>query len=720
MAKDAVKIKAKRRMFFLFGGSIALFSLLAVRVAWIQTVDSEKLQREAYEIQTRDRTITSKRGTIYSSDGKILAISASVETVNVIPAQIGDPTEVAKKLSEILELNYDDTYGKITSKAALVTVKKDVEKDKTDLIRKWILEADIKGIKIDEATRRFYPNNSLASGVLGFVGTDNQGLYGIEKSYDGILTGVPGRVISETDGRGNDIPFNSEQYFAPQNGRDIVLSIDSSIQYFAEKYLEQAVIDNDCRKGGVAIVIKPSTGDILAMAIKPDYDLNEAFGPYTPEQQISWETIPSEEKVKIREEMWRNKAISDTYEPGSTFKIITSSAAIDSGVVSQDDKFTCVGHITVGGARIKCWRYYKPHGVQTLTEALGNSCNPVFVSIGLKTGKEVLYKYIDGFGLTEKTGIELPGEASGIFHRIQKVGEVELATTSFGQRFQITPMGMINAVSAVANDGKLMQPRIVKQISDSEGNILTDNAPIVIRQVISKQTADIVKAMMEKVVSEGTGGNAYIKGYDVGGKTGTAEQGIGASTWYVASFMGIAPINNPEVAVLVALFDPKGPSHGGGAIAAPVTKQIIDDTLRYLQIQPYIDRNDPANQGIIVPEVRGNKVKEAIAKVKSSGLKCNVQGQGETITDQIPKPNVEVIANSTIILYTEEGLEKIKVKVPNIIGKSVSDATDILKNIGLIINTNGLGFADNQYPSPGTDIDRGSIVNVEFKLVEVD
>jgi len=716
-----MKLGNRKRIILLLVGTLILMGLLIVRLTWVQVVDSARLQEMAYDQQTRDRTINSARGTIYSSDGKVMAISASMETVSVTPAQVKNEAELSQKLAEIFNLTYDEVYEKVTSNSALVTIAKNVDKDTTDVLREWIDETDTKGVKIDESTKRYYPNNSLASHVLGFVGTDNQGLYGIEKVYEDVLTGIPGRVISETDGRGNDIPFSSEEYYAPQNGRDLVLSIDSSIQYFAEKYLEQAVIDNACEKGGVAIVMKPKTGDVLAMSVKPDFDLNIPFGPYNDEQELSWEIIESGEKKKIREAMWRNMAISDTYEPGSTFKVITASSAIDSGSISLNDKFTCTGSYVAGGARMKCWRYYRPHGVQALHECLGNSCNPAFIQIGLNMGKETFYKYMDAFGLMEKTGIDLPGEASGIFHTIQNVRDAELATISFGQRFQVTPIGLITAISAVANDGKLMEPRVVKEVRDHEGNVLSTNEPNVVRQVISKDTSEKVRDMMEYVVSEGTGGNAYIEGYSVGGKTGTAEQGIGESTWYVASFVGIAPASNPEIAVLVALFDPKGASHGGGAIAAPVVKSIVEDTMRYLQIQP--NNVNDKNVGVIVPEVRGLSSDEAINKIKEHGLKYSIngeKGEGVIIHDQIPKPNVEVLENSTIILYTDSDIEKVMVTVPDLFGRSVTDATTMLKNVGLNINTEGLGTASVQNPKAGTKIERGSIVNVTFKITEVD
>ncbi|MBE5812663.1 MAG: PASTA domain-containing protein [Clostridiales bacterium] len=717
MAKDNIKLKTKKRMLILLAVTVGLFLLLLGRVAWVQIVDSKWLQQEAYESQTRDRVISSKRGTIYSSDENILAVSTSIETVSVIPAQVNEPEIIAAKLSEILGLDYEETLAKVKTNQSIVTIQKRVEKEKTDLIREWILETKNEGIKIDESVERIYPNNNLASHVLGFVGTDSQGLYGIEKKYDEILTGTPGRIIAETDGRGNTIPFSSESYYAAQDGASLVLSIDSTIQHFAEKYLEQAVIDNECAKGGVAIVMEPNTGDILAMSVKPDYDLNNPFGPYNAEQELTWETIPSNEKKIIRESMWRNTAISDTYEPGSTFKVLTSAIGLDLGLVSENDRFVCTGRITVGGATMKCWRYYRPHGSQTLTESLMNSCNPAFINLGLRIGKEQFNKYVEAFGLTEKTGIDLPGETKGIFHGVQKMGEVELATSAFGQRFQVTPIGLVTAVSSMANGGKLMKPRIVKEIRNSEGEIISKIEPEVIRQVISEVTANKVKTMMEAVVAEGTGGNAYIKGYDVGGKTGTAEQGIGAATWYVASFVGIAPVENPEMVVLVALFDPQGESHGGGAIAAPVVKQIVEDSLQYLQIQK---KSDYETSTVVVPDLKGYTIAQAKEILTKAKLTYSVQGTGEKIIDQIPKSGANVIENSKIILYTEEDMKKVTVTVPNVIGKSFEEAKTLLDAVGLSINAEGLGFATEQSPVADTVVEKGSIINVNFIIKEVD
>jgi len=719
MAKSM--LKTKQNLMILLIGFTAVLCLLIIRLFYIQVIDSQRLQKMAYDQQTRDRLITSKRGTIYSSDGKKLAVSASVETVSVVPSQVKDKEKVAIKLAEILELDVEKVRKQVNSKSSLVTIKKKVEKETTDKIREWILAEDIDGIKMDETTKRFYPNNNLASHVLGFTGEDNQGLYGIEKSYEKILTGLPGRVVAETDGKGNEIPYESEKYYSPQNGSDIVLSIDSSIQYFAEKYLEEAVINNKCEKGGIAIVTRPATGDILAMAVKNDFNPNEPFGPYTEEQAAVWDTMTSDEKVIVREKQWRNRAISDTYEPGSTFKLITASVGLDTGLLTPEETFTCKGSYTVAGVTMKCWRYYRPHGAQNFIQAMENSCNPVFIEIGQRFGKERMYKYIEGFGFKDKTGIELPGETAGIFHHIQNVGPVELATISFGQRFQVTALQMAQAASAIANDGKLMKPRIVKEIKDINGNVLETIEPKPIRQVISKQTSETIRGIMKSVVSEGTGKNAYVKGFNVGGKSGTAEQGTGASTWYVASFIGIAPADNPEICVLVSLFDPKGESHQGGTVAAPVVGKIINDTVKYLQLPPEYDPNDPEAVGVTVPDLRGKNVGEARNILQKLGLRVNIKGnESNPIIDQTPKANIEVFKNSTVILYTEENIEKDMVEVPNIIGRSINDATNMLKAVGLNIQSVGLGNAKTQNIAPGTQVERGSVIEVTFVVEGVE
>jgi stage V sporulation protein D (sporulation-specific penicillin-binding protein) len=525
----------------------------------------------AYEQQTLERAINPKRGTIYDSTGTILAQSSTVETVTVNPVNIpkDDKEKVAKKLSEIFDLDYDTILKKVSKRSSIETIVKKVDKEKTDLLREWMEENNITtGINIDEDTKRYYPYNNLASQIIGFCGSDNQGLDGIEAKYDEELSGTKGAIKRHTDAKGGEIGEEGESYIAAINGNDLVLTIDINIQSIVEKYLKEACIDNACTDGGNIIVMNPQNGDILAMATYPDYNLNEPYEAYTEELKATWDNMEQSEKTTSLQAVWRNRAITDTYEPGSTFKTITSSAAIEEGLVTDIDKqgqFACTGGIEVAGVRIKCWRYYRPHGAESLRQALMNSCNPVFIGLGQKLGVHTYYSYLEKFGLLNTTGIDLPGEAGSIFLAENKAGPVELATISFGQRFEITPIQLVTAVSAIANGGNLVQPRVVKQIINSETGDVTDVAVNIKSNAISKETSEKVLSMMESVVSEGTGKNAKVAGYRIGGKTGTSEDGVNTGK-YVTSFLGVAPIDNPQVVLLITLYNPTGEGgHQGGA-----------------------------------------------------------------------------------------------------------------------------------------------------------
>lgn len=423
------------------------------------------------------------------------------------------------------------------------------------------------GINIDEDTKRYYPYNNLASQIIGFTGSDNQGLDGIEAKYDEELSGTKGAIKRHTDAKGGEIGEEGESYVSAINGNDIVLTIDVSIQSIVEKYLEEACIDNNCTDGGNVIAMNPKNGDILAMATYPDYNLNDPYEAYTDELKGIWSDMQQSEKTKSLQTVWRNRAITDTYEPGSTFKTITSSAALEEGLVTDIDKegqFACTGSIEVAGVKIKCWRYYRPHGSESLRLALMNSCNPVFIGLGQKLGVHKYYSYLEKFGLLNRTGIDLPGEAGSIFLAENKAGPVELATISFGQRFEITPIQLVTAVSAIANGGDLVQPRVVKQIINSETGEKTDIETKVKSKAISKETSEKVLSMMESVVSEGTGKNAKVAGYRIGGKTGTSEDGVNTNK-YVTSFLGVAPIEDPQVVLLITLYNPTGEGgHQGG------------------------------------------------------------------------------------------------------------------------------------------------------------
>lgn len=566
-----IKLSAKKRMRNILLVGFLVITILIGKIGYIQFVQGEELSAMAYQQQTLDRTINPKRGTIYDATGKnILAVSSTVETVSVNPGNIqtDQKEKVAKKLTELFELDYEKTLKKVTKRSSIETIAKKVEKEKTDELRKWMNENNVTtGINIDEDTKRYYPNNSLAAQVIGFCGSDNQGLDGIEAKYDKLLAGTKGAIQRHTDAKGGEIGEEGEKYVSAVDGNDLILSIDMNVQSIIEKYLKEACIDNQCTDGGNIIVMNPKTGDILGMATYPDYNLNDPYAAYTDELKGIWDTQEQAEKTKSLQAVWRNRAIADTYEPGSTFKTITSSAALEEGITDTDHEgeFCCTGGIEVAGVRIKCWRYYRPHGAESLRQALMNSCNPIFIGLGQKLGVHTYYGYLQKFGLLEKTGIDLPGEAGSIFLKEEKMGPVELATVSFGQRFEITPLQLVTAVSAIANGGDLITPRVVKQVRDSQTGEIRDVPVNKKGTVISKETSDKVLSMMESVVAEGTGKNAKVAGYRIGGKTGTSEDGVNTNK-YVTSFLGVAPIEDPQVVVLVTLYNPTGEGgHQGGA-----------------------------------------------------------------------------------------------------------------------------------------------------------
>ena len=599
----------------------------------------------AYAQQTLDRAINPKRGTIYDATGKnILAVSSTVETITVNPGNINknDKEKVAKALSDIFELDYETVLKKVNKRSSIETITKKVDKEKSDELRKWMQENNIdKGINIDEDTKRYYPYSNLASQFIGFCGSDNQGLDGIEAKYDEVLKGSKGAIQRHADARGGEIGTEGENYVPAIDGNDIVLSIDLSIQSIAEKYLKEACIDNVCTDGGNIVIMNPKTGDVLAMATYPNYNLNEPYEPYTDELKESWNTLEQSEKTKNLQAVWRNKAIADTYEPGSVFKLITASASLEEGITDTDNsgEFSCTGGIEVAGVRIKCWRYYRPHGAESLRQALMNSCNPVFIGLGQKLGVEKYYGYLEKFGLLGKTGINLPGEAKGIFLAKEKAGPVELATISFGQRFEITPIQLATAVSGIANGGNKIKPRVVKQIINSETGEITDVPVDTEGTIISKETSEKVLSMMESVVSEGTGKNAKVAGYRIGGKTGTSEDGVNTGK-YVTSFCGVAPIEDPQVVVLVTLYNPTGEGgHQGGGVAAPVGGQIFSEILPYMEVSQGNKEELEVVEEVSVPNITGVSIQEAEKTLKEIGLELSIEGITEENKETLDKEN---------------------------------------------------------------------------------
>ena len=563
-------LSRKKRMRIALLIAILIFFYLIARIAWIQFVDGSRLKEEATMQQSLERAINPKRGTIYDATGKnVLAMSSSVETVTINPVNISSENKekVAKAFAEIFELDYEKVLAKVKKRSSIETIVRKVDKEQTDKLRVWMNENQIlTGINIDEDTKRYYPYRNLASHIIGFCGSDNQGLDGIEAKYEEILKGSKGYISKATDAKGGNIGKEGEEYVTATDGKSLVLTIDMTIQSIVEKYLEEACIDNVCTDGGNVIVMNPKNGDVLAMATYPSYDLNTPYEINNEELKLIWDSLESKEKSEKLQGMWRNKAIADTYEPGSTFKLVTASAALEEGLTDTDHKgeFSCTGGIEIAGVRIKCWRYYRPHGAESLREALMNSCNPVFIGLGQKIGVEKYYSYLEKFGFLKKTGIDLSGEAGSIFLDKSKVGPVELATISFGQRFEVTPVQMITMVSTIANKGIYVKPRVVKETIDTEGNHEVIQ-PVYGDRVISEENAKKVLDMMNSVVAEGTGKNAQVAGYHVGGKTGTSEDGVNTGK-YVTSFIGVAPIEAPQVAILITLYNPTGEGgHQGGA-----------------------------------------------------------------------------------------------------------------------------------------------------------
>jgi len=583
-----------------------MLAMLLLRVAWVQVVRGSWYQQKASEQQNKDREITPKRGIIYDRNGKELAISVCVEKIVVNPQEIRkskrDIGPLSEKLAQLLEMDQAIVLKKLSRKSRYEVLKKRVTKEISDKLRTWQKEDKVVGIYIDEDTKRYYPNRNLATHVIGFVGDDNQGLDGIESTAEQYLKGLPGKILSEVDAGGREVPFNEEKRIEPQNGLNVVLTIDETIQHFTQKVLEKAIDDNKVLKGATAIVMDPRNGDVLALVSKPDFDLNDPKAAPPGVDPATWNGNSAEGIKKLQETVWRNKAVMDTYEPGSTFKAVTSSAGLEENVITPETQVSDAT-VTVQGWPINCWKP-NAHGVESFAEGVYHSCNPVFVKVAQLLGINKFYSYVRAFGLYNKTGIMLPGEAGSIFHKTPT--EVDMAAASFGQRFQITPIQLATAYLPIANGGKLLKPRLIKELTDSEGNVVKKFEPEIIRSVISPKTSQTICTILEGVVSKPgcTGNNAYVKGYRIAGKTGTSQTTEAGR--YIASFCGFAPADNPVVCALVALDYPTAHSYYGGVIAAPLVGKLIEDTLGYLGIEKHYteeDKKDLVNKRPVAVEV---------------------------------------------------------------------------------------------------------------------
>lgn len=646
--KSTHKIIQKRLLvllaFFMVG-----VALLLIRISYIQIVEGKWLQNEAEILHTRDRLISPIRGTIYDRNKVALAQSASVATIGVVNTQLKDPEQVARILSEKLELDYDWVYKKVSKRVALERIQSKVDKELADEIR----DMNLPGVKVDEDTKRYYPYKTLLSHVIGFVGKDNQGIIGLEVQYDQYLKGSQGKLLMETDGYGKRRDRVAEKRIEPIPGYHLVTTLDVNIQEYVEQALEKIVQEKQAKRGAI-ILMNPQTGAIYAMANKPDFDLNEPFVINNQEALELWDTYSSKEKHDMLNQMWRNFSINDTYEPGSTFKIFTSSIGLEEGVVTEESPFHCSGSKLVGGRTIKCWRSPRSHGSQTFVEGVQNSCNPVFMEIAERVGVEKFYGYMKKFGFSEKTNVDLPGEAVGIMHQMKNIGPVELATISFGQSFQITPMQLLRGAAAAINGGNLVTPHIGDYIMDNEEDIVKKFEYPLGRQVITKETSDRMKSILQSVVELGTGHRSYIPGYRIGGKTATSEKLPRRSSKYIASFLAFAPAEDPTILGIVIVDEPQG-AYYGGAVTGPVMKDVFENVLPYLGITPVYNERElemPEILQDIVPDFRGMSVEEAKKLIQKEKLHIHIEGDGDKIIHQFPLPRESINQGSIIVLYT--------------------------------------------------------------------
>ena len=689
-------------LFFLF--TIA-FVLLGGRIFWVQFVKGAELSEKATQNRMRDVPVESKRGIIYDRNGHELAISISADSVYVIPAEVKrsqKEQETAQKLSQVLGLDQENTLKKITANSSFEWIKRQISPEQAQQIR----DMKLAGVDLTEESRRFYPKGTLASHVLGISGTDNTGLEGIDNYYNDLVGGAKGRIIIEYDAAGREIPEATHKYIAPVDGGNLVLTIDETIQYIVERELDKIFAERQA-KSAAAIVMDPKTGEILAMTSRPTFDPN------------NYGASPASNR--------RNFAINDSYEPGSTMKITTSAMALEENLVNRDTQFYCPGYVKVGKETIGCPNG-KAHGSQTFAQIVENSCNVGFIKVGLELGMDNYFKYLHAFGFGQPTGIDLPGEAQGILVNQANAKQIDLGTMAMGQANAVTAIQLTNAVAAVANGGKLMKPHLLKQVLDSEGNVVKTLEPEEVRQVISESTAKELCAILEGEVTNGTGRNAYIEGYHVGGKTGTAQKiapgGGYLANEYVVSFIGLAPSDDPRLVVMVVVDAPQGYPYYGGWVAAPAAREIISDSLRYLGVPlRTADGKIAAQQDeqVITPNVVNLPLAEAKSLIAGRGLAAKVVGEGNIVWQQTPRAGSKLTRGSEVIIsmspYDKNGASG-EITVPDLSGKSMKEVARILSDLGLHLVAEGHGLSRDQSPAAGKVVTSGSTIKVKFEPLE--
>lgn len=712
---------------------VVMFVLLFFRLFDLQITRHEELQGKAVNQQTRRTVVTANRGTIYDAGGNILAISSSAETIILSPLEIdnavNDTENPVSWTKESLAAGLAEILGKDASairkrmdnvKSQYEIIQLRADEDTAAKVRSYVDENKIAGVHLVADTKRYYPYGSLAAQVIGFVGDENTGLYGLEAYYEKELEGQSGLVISSKDQAENDMLYTYEQYFAAKNGSDLTLTLDTTIQYYLEKGIESMVDKFSAANGASGIVMDAKTGGILAMASYPNYDLNDFL---TVSDQTLQERIERGESTVADMQLlqWRNKALNDTYEPGSTFKILTLSAALEEGVVDKTTTVNCGGSVSISGYTIHCSNK-NGHGLQTLVQSVGNSCNPAFINYGLRIGNEKFYEYMRSFGLMNTTGIDLGGEAVGVFAADSSFTQLDLACYAFGQNFTVTPLALIAAQAACINGGYLHTPYLVERITDSDGNVTYRHDDTPVRQVISEQTSATVRECLEYVVASGTGKNGQVAGYRIGGKTGTADKGQTGDV--VVSFLCFAPADDPQVIMLITMDTPSratGTYVSGGNMVAPTASTVMAEILPYLGVEPSYSAEELLGMDTTVPNVIGMSVEEAKAKLKDRALSYKIVGDGETITDQTPAGGAIIPGKSSVILYVGEEKSTDKCVVPHLIGKTPSEANTTATAAGLLIRFSGTTGSESssvrvlsQSIDEGTEVEAGTVITVQL------
>ena len=725
---------------------VAVFLVLALKLYQLQIKQHDYYQSKALDQQTRSTVVTASRGTIYDRNGNELAVSATAETVFLSPKELAEELEkpetkwtkesLSAGLSQLLGVTQESILEQMErTYSQYEVVKLRVDEDTANAVRELLNDNEVHGVYLETDAKRYYPYGSLAAHVIGFVGTDNTGLYGLEAQYEEELQGQTGLVVSAKDNGGNALPYEYEQYYASHNGDDLVLTLDTNVQYYLEKYVKEMADQFEAANGATGSVMDVKTGGVLGMVSYPNYDLNN----YSEVSDARLKAAIEDGSASLADQQlrqWRNKALNDTYEPGSTFKTLVLSAALEEGVVSESDHFYCSGVKQVANWPIRCSKR-EGHGDQTLRQAVMNSCNPAFIEIGQRLGAEKFWEYLENYGLMERTGIDLQGEGQSQFwdeeEFVSEQGIASLATASFGQRFQITPIQMITAACAAVNGGRLMQPYVVQSITDSDGNVIQSAQPTQVRQVISEATSAQVRSILGSVVMDGgTGKNAYQAGYSIGGKTGTSETNQSKTTGrLIVSFLGVAPAENPQIVVLLGYDHPKPAVPGsnltaggyyisGGNMAAPMAGELIADILDYLGVEKQYKADELAD--VVVPKVTELSLNDAQDLLKQKGLQWRTVGEGGVVTDQIPAQGASIPGSSQVVLYLGAEKPTDQVPVPDVSGKTLESAQTAFAKVGLYLRPSGSGgsysssstVAVGQSITAGAMVDPGTVVDVQF------